>query len=556
MQSISQLRRIRHPGVLKVIEVADPTKDIGFAAEEVWSTLECDSGLNSDDITYIADQLAQVIQFLHISVGLLNLSITPYSVCLTKDLQIKLSDFTFCWCAMQPAFRFNPFDISPAYPHLNFSAPEVLLDEAISPACDVFSWASVVLCCLTRRCFFDATTVEDQMRQIQTRPIPILSSEDMRELIINGLRIEPTLRPKVDDIIKSRAFLQLSIRSLRFLDAILTKSGPERHTFYSNFLPTLPLFSDRLLRYRLQPIFLNDLLRDVRYGPVLIPLIFNIGRRYDKADFMREIIVPLRKILEMTVPEELALANLSVTPIIIDRVEVNSQCDVLSPLFIASLHSSSSRLRGEALKHIPLMIASMTEDVILASLVPTLLRFIDEISDISIVCAVLEGLGQCLAKVHPDTFCEVAIPKLMLCWNRVKQPHLALAIEFVLRKLHPTSPMVCKFVIPIAAEVLASRKARPATQSQLATIINDSIDAIMSERNLVARSANWQPQVVRDPNRLILPVHVTALNLDRRQRFAEAEELLPPLAPPPRRPEMLAGSEAGRRSSGMESCFS
>jgi hypothetical protein len=108
-QSISQLRRIHHPRILNIIEVADPAKDIGFAAEEVSSTLASDHSLTSDDVAYVADQLAQTIRFLYFSVGLLNLSITPDSLYLTRDIQVKLSDFTFCWCAMQPAFRFSPF---------------------------------------------------------------------------------------------------------------------------------------------------------------------------------------------------------------------------------------------------------------------------------------------------------------------------------------------------------------------------------------------------------------------------------------------------------------
>jgi hypothetical protein len=406
-----------------------------------------------------------------------------------------------------------------------------LLNELVSPSADVFSWASVVIFCFNRQPFFDAKTIEIQMRHIQGKRLPALIPDELRQVVATSMHIDASCRPSVDEIVKSKAFLQMSVRSLRFLDNILLRTPAERSDFYTKLVPTLPIFSDRILRHHLYPLFMSELISDERYAPVLVPLIFHIGKRYAPAEFMNEILNPLRHVFKRTVPEELGFANLSVTPIILDRVAVEQQCEVLYPLFIASLQSPSAGLRGEALKHIPGMIASMSEEIIQRTLMPTLLEFIDEARDLSVCCSVIECLGQCLAKVHPDAFCECVVPKLLICWQRVRVPQLAVAIEFLLRKMRPSPLAVSKYVVPIAAEILASRQAGAATENALIAIINGSMDKIITERNLIARAANWRDDGVLD-REIVTPIQVAALDLDRqreRERFrrrAPGEEIV------------------------------
>jgi SCY1-like protein 2 len=522
-QSLAQMRRLHHPNVLKVTEISESPDDLCFAAEEIDKTLEVDTSLTADDVVYIADQVIQTIQFVHTNAGLMHLTISPHTIALTKALQVKLCDFTFSVSVTQ-GYKYPEYEVSPLWPGLHYSAPEILLNENVSISSDVFSWAAVLAFCFKHDLFFDSANVDDQMRQIQGRSIPDIANGELRELIVRSLHIDASCRPSVDEIVKSKAFLQLSIRSLRFLDNIFVQSKRDRIQFYGRLIPTLTVFSDRLLDHKLYPLFVGELLSDDGYGPALIPIIFRIGRRYDKPAFMRKVIEPLQHILRRTDPEELAFANLAVTPIIIDRVDVDRQSDVLYPLFIACLQSRSTRLRGEVLKHIPGMIASMSEQVILASLLPTLLGFLHDVDDTSVCCSVVECLGQCLAKVHPDAFCEHVVPKMLICWQRIELPQLAAAIEFVLRKVRPSSAYVCKYVVPIAAEILASRRADAATDNALAVVITQSMDVILSDRNLIARSASWQPEDAMDPPRIAAPVRVAALDLLQRRRGASDVE--------------------------------
>jgi SCY1-like protein 2 len=510
IHSIAELRRLNHPHVLKVTDTIENAREIGFSAEEVDGTLATIS-LSPDDITYVGDQLARTLNSIHTTFRIISCSLTPDGVCLTRGLDVKLCDLSFSVAVAQPIAR-PAFSVSPVCPPLHFSAPEVLFDGPISPACDVFSWAAVLIFCLNGGPFFDSGTVEDQMAQIQDKPLPAAAVDDLRDVLTNSLLIEPSLRPAFDEILRSKAFLPLAIRSLRFVDLIADREDAERYDFYSKLRPSLPLFSDRILRYKLQPLFIADLMRDVRYGPVLIPLIFNIGRKYDKTSFMREIVIPLQGVLARASPEELVLANLSVTPIIVDCLDVNEQFGVLYPLFMASLQSKSDRLRGEAIKHIPHLIANMTEDGILTSLIPTLLGLVEDVHDIHVVCSVVDCMGQCLARVNSDTLCLRAIPKLMLCWNRIRRSELAASIANILQLLHPTSGLVCRYVLPVAADILSSKKVDLATENLLATIISESVDALMRSRKLTQRAENWMPKIAVDSVKLARPVRVAPLS--------------------------------------------
>jgi len=156
----------------------------------------------------------------------------------------------------------------------------------------------------------------------------------------------------------------------------------------------------------------------------------------------------------------------------------------------------------------------MAKDAILTSMIPALLGFIDGIQDPNVVYLVLECLVHTLTNMNQDLFCERVIPKLMLCWNRFQLPRFAAAIEVLLGMARSTPLYVCKYVVPLTAEILGSRKADQATDTQLSLIITESMKLIIAARDLEARSVNWQPELVQEENILMIPVHVPALNLN------------------------------------------
>jgi SCY1-like protein 2 len=536
-QSITQMRRLHHPHVLKVLAVPDSPSDLFFVAEEISGTLASDATLTADDITYVADQILETLNFLHGNALLMVLTLTPDSVAITNALQIKLCDFTFATPLAQD-FGYTPYCVSPLFPNLHFSAPEILLNEIVSPAADVFSWAAILAFCFGKGPFFDSRTVEDQLRQIQERALPVMSTDELQESVSQALRIDPFCRPSLNELIQSKSFLQVSIRALRFIDTILTKTPANRFTFYSNLLPSLPLFSDRLLRRKLAPLFVNQLKGDERYGPALVPLLIHIAARFDDAAFSSAI-PALQHLLCRTTPDEQAIANLSVAPLIAQRGGASEQREVLQPLFVSALQSGSVRVRTEALTRLPAVVAALSEQALLTALIPALATSIEGTEDASACCAAIECLGHCLATAPPDEFCERVCPSLSKCWRRMARPEIAAAIERLLTLLKPSARAICRFVVPLATGVLAARVADQAIGKALVVIVEHAMDSVIDQRRLAERAAKWIPlQQPEEEPMIPVPVRITP-RPSSEERKSEDEKK------PEEKPALFSGMSLG-----------
>ena len=517
IQSVSQMRRLHHPQILKIIEVSENQKQFGFVAEEVVGTLESDDSLNGDDITYAADQLAQVLQFLHENAHLANLTLTPASVCLTQALQVKLCAFNFCTSLVTPEVtpQYGPFSISKLQPSLYYTAPEYLANTAVSAASDVFSYAVVVLRAFAKKELFDAKTVEDQYKQIEAlrNNMPKLTSDSLAETLQQCLNFQPNERPTVEQVAKSKGFLQLTVRSLRFIDTILTRDNEDKYRFYRGLLNSIPLFSERLLKYKLLPCFIDELLNDVRYGTALVPLILTIGKKYDKQSFDDLVIKPIAHILKMFQPEELALTNLAAIPLILEKSDSQDTFNVIYSLLLSTLKSESAKVRDEALKKIPIIITAMSEQLIVSSLLPTLLGSLDDITDVVVLASVVEAIGECIEKVNRDAFAEITIPKLMLCWVGFRAAPLAVSLCKLLQKLDCSPKYRCKYIMPMACDMMSEKNLEKSLVEELGQIIIKSVDLIVVQRDLENLAANYTPEEKAENDVIAAPVEVKQLDL-------------------------------------------
>jgi hypothetical protein len=78
--SVQQIRKLHHPGTLKIHECNESTRQLAFVAEPYASCLAQETSLTSDEVEYVADQLANVLTFLHFSAKIAHLNVSPNSV--------------------------------------------------------------------------------------------------------------------------------------------------------------------------------------------------------------------------------------------------------------------------------------------------------------------------------------------------------------------------------------------------------------------------------------------------------------------------------------------
>ncbi|OHT04534.1 protein kinase [Tritrichomonas foetus] len=532
IESVNKQRRIHHPNILKIYDVSENPKQFGFSAEPVESTLESDKALNADDITYVADQLAQTLSFIHCKVNLLHLGLTPDSICLTKSLQVKVFALNYSTPFIgEPVIpSYGKYLENPLNPNVCYTAPEYLENKQVTAASDVFSYGAVLFAAYNKKGpVYMATTVEEAIVTVSAGAFktPDNMSEPMHDLLLKCMSYEPNERPTIEEIIKSPAFLQLSIRSLRFISLLATKEVNDRMQFFQGLTRSLPLFSERILQYHFLPIFVEEVRNSTFYGPVLIPVIFSIGEKFDDEAFVEQIIQPLRQVLKIVEPPTLAIAILNVVHIIVAKVPDKLQNEIIFPIFINSLQSPHHNLRLEAIKHIPHVIQTMSESNILGSLLPTLLDFIATFDDTEIVCSVIECIGKCSIKVNNDKFVFVIIPKLIICWIRMPRAPIALSIISVLTMVKCSITSQMKFIVPMATAIMSTPGVPSDISGQLADIILDSITRLKEERNIEERAASWHPTESHEKEDIVVPIKADALDIKEielaRRRSSESQ---------------------------------
>jgi SCY1-like protein 2 len=295
-RSVLAIRKIHHPNILKINEISDFSKKIAFASEPVEGSLASDKFLTTDDIIYVGDQVIHALEFLHEKAELIHLSLSPDSVCVNKALEAKICSFMYA-TPISSLTDLPPFKgPSPLSQILWYAPPERVQDKGISTSSDVFAWAAVFLEVLNKHPFYNATSIDDHLKQIEETPanFPTLCAEEMGELFKACLARDSSARPSISQIIRSKAFLQLSVRTIRQFDALPTRPPAEKWDFYKGFRPLIRIFSDRMLQFKIAPFLISELLNDVRFGSLLVPVLFTIGKRFSRDVYLSVILIPVK----------------------------------------------------------------------------------------------------------------------------------------------------------------------------------------------------------------------------------------------------------------------
>jgi hypothetical protein len=274
------------------------------------------------------------------------------------------------------------------------------------------------------------------------------------------------------DILKFSAFTTIPLRALQYLDCILAKTQEDKYNFFKGFARTLPVFSLRLLRTKVMPLFVSEVMTEPKFGPVLIPLIFEIGKALDKPAFYRDVFLPLSRQMILVDPPEFLLAVLTCFPTLISQVEDGSHYDYCYPILAAALTSKVNQLHREALNHVSLMVSKMKNDMVERVLLPAMIDLFSNSDSKQVVCACVLSLAALLPKLGAGVFCEMVGPRLLAAWNRLRgPPELGDAISAILGQVEAETEMMMRELVPLASEVLSSDENSPGTQLKLCQFI-------------------------------------------------------------------------------------
>jgi hypothetical protein len=366
--------------------------------------------------------------------------------------------------------------------HLNFST-------------DVFSFGLIFAYLILQNHPFHSVTPEEHYRMAEQGLGMCMArnkfmASEISALIQECCRFTPGCRPALSEILDSPIFKTVTLRALQYLDIILVKAEEDKWRFFRGIAKVLPTFSLRLLRSKILPQFMQEGISQPRFGSILVPMIFEIGRTLDRAAFHNEIFLPLSSRMIVSEPPEFLLAVLTEFPLLIEKTEDGLYYDHCYPIMAAALTSSVTQLHREALKHISLMVSKMKNETVEKALVPAMIDLFYRSDSRKIACACIMSLTACLPKLSHGWFCEVVSPRISGAWNRLGRPgELADAVVAVIEEVNADVSVMVRELVPLASEVLASDQNSPMTQLKLCEFIQAVVLKFLKRKKKKGKSS-------------------------------------------------------------------
>ncbi|RYR33407.1 hypothetical protein Ahy_A10g047996 [Arachis hypogaea] len=182
----AKLVRLRHPGVVHVVQALDESKNaMAMVTEPLFASVANTLG-NLENVPNVPKelrgmemsllevkhgllQMAETLDFLHNHAHLIHRAISPENILITLSGAWKLSGFGFAISASQThgdsanlhAFHYAEYDVEdsvlPLQPSLNYTAPELVRSTVPSAgwSSDIFSFGCVAYHLIARKCLFD-----------------------------------------------------------------------------------------------------------------------------------------------------------------------------------------------------------------------------------------------------------------------------------------------------------------------------------------------------------------------------------------------------------------
>ncbi|KAL4335259.1 hypothetical protein GQ457_07G021980 [Hibiscus cannabinus] len=329
----ARLVRLRHPGVVHVVQALDENKNaMAMVTEPLFASVANaigkveNIGKVPNDLTGIEMsllevkhgllQIAESLDFLHNNACLIHRALSPENVLITSSGAWKLGGFGFAIStdkacsdsATVNAFHYSEYDtedsVMPLQPSLNYTAPELVRSNSSSVgwSSDIFSFGCLAYRLVARKPLFDCNN-NVKMRDLGSQQVQIdmlkymntltyLSSEAFSsippELIHDLQRMlssNESTRPSAVDFTGSPFFRNdTRLRALRFLDHMLERDNMQKSEFLKALSDMWKDFDSRVLQYKVLPPLCAEL-RNLVMQPMIVPMVLKIAESQDKTDF-------------------------------------------------------------------------------------------------------------------------------------------------------------------------------------------------------------------------------------------------------------------------------
>ncbi|KAL8225431.1 hypothetical protein R6Q57_017988 [Mikania cordata] len=399
----SKLVRLRHPGVVHVIQALDENKNaMAMVTEPLFASVANALGM-LDNVVKVPQELqgmemsllevkhgllqvAESLDFLHNNAHLIHRGLSPEAVLINSSGAWKLGGFGFAISADQASadpstvqpFHYSEYDVEdsllPLQPSLNYTAPELVRTKASSfgRSSDIFSFACLAYHLIAKKSLFDC----HNNVKMYMNTLTYLSSDAFAsippELVADLKRMlspNEALRPSALDFTGSPFFRDdTRLRALRFLDHMLARDNMQKSEFLKALLDMWKDFDARILRYKVLPPLCAEL-RNMVMQPMILPMVLRIADSQDKIDFETSTLPALVPVLTTAAGETLLLL-VKHAELIVNKASQEHLVSHVLPMLVRAYDDTDARMQEEVLKKTVNLASKLDSQLVKQSILP------------------------------------------------------------------------------------------------------------------------------------------------------------------------------------------
>ncbi|OIW07950.1 hypothetical protein TanjilG_20051 [Lupinus angustifolius] len=525
----AKLVRLRHPGVVHVVQGLDESKNaMAMVTEPLFASVANTLGILDNvanvpkelrgmqmgllEVKHGLLQIAESLDFLHNHAHLIHRAISPENVFITYSGAWKLGGFGFAISASQTTsdasnFHYAEYDVEdsilPVQPSLNYSAPELVRSTAPSagPSSDIFSFGCLAYHLIARKPLFDC---HNNVKMF-TNTLTYLSSDAFSsippELIPDLQRMlspNESSRPTAMDFTGSPFFrTDTRLRALRFLDHMLERDNMQKSEFLKALSDMWKDFDSRVLRYKVLPPLCAEL-RNVVIQPMILPMVLTIAESQDKNDFEQSTLPALVPVLSTASGETLLLLVKHADHIINKTTQEDLVSHVL-PMVVRAYDDNDARLQEEALKRSVSLAKQLDSQLVKQVVLPRVHGLALKTTVASVRVNALLCLGDMINRLDKNAVVDI-LHTIQRCTAVDRSPPTLMCTLGVANSIYKQYGVefVAEHVLPLLMPLLTAQQLNVQQFAKYMLFVKDMLQKIEEKRG-VAVTDSGIPKVQMSP---------------------------------------------------------
>lgn len=590
---VSNLSKLKHPNILSVIEpLEEHSKNFMFVTEYVTGSLESVFANGDEETNFFKGhvrediviqrgilEIVQALDFIHNRASFVHLDIQPRSVLINENSDWKVFGLGHLMKLPQgtnTADYFLPqYDPRvPSFMHLdlNYTAPEVVLDNSVSFKSDYFSLGLLIYMLYFGKSLFSAEGSSSQYKgeyaKFERRLATISWDQVFNKLPANLKPCIPKLMNRdiysrydnISEFLDSEFFQDPLIKTLNFLDDLPTKTHEERAVFLKGLDELLPRYPVSLQQRKFLTVLLRALEQECKDKTTQVQcisreveLIIKIGSTVSQLTFQERIFPELiEKTRFPIILRNATMALIENIPTLREKIKKDDFLELIAkPLLTFTLHDMEgdrAPVAQETLLARMNLIASLFDFVTMKNfLMPLISHLFTKTTSLMVKIACVSCFRELIESENIDS--DMACGDILPLFKAMKTRDSRIMIESL--KLYETIPKVVKNDIVLVEQLLpliwnysmASTLDR-AQYIRYTTVINrisSDIQASHSKSLKLSHNGQGEADDTQKFDKLIQPSKVKREDPDSKAaKQIDTPAILPTRKPSAKKPSILA----------------